>query len=150
LAVAVVRVTDGLPGGLDRLAVAAAAEGVGIVERLIAEWDAAEQRFDGQGEALFAAYVEGALSGFGGVTVEAQGPEPAMRMRRLYVLPELRRQGVARTLAGAMMQQGFQSVPLLTVKAGASTAAAPFWESLGFVPVDRPGLTHELRRDHFR
>ena len=150
MAVTIVRVTDALPDGLDLLAAAAAAEGIGIVERVIAEWAAAEQRFDAEGEALFAAYAGGALAGIGGVTVEADAPQPAMRMRRLYVSPEFRRQGVGRTLAGAMMQQGFQSAGLLTVKAGAATAAAPFWESLGFVAVERPGLTHELSRHHFR
>jgi GNAT superfamily N-acetyltransferase len=150
LPAAIVRVTGALPEGLDRLAGAARAEGVGIVERLIAEWASSEQRFEAEGEALFAAYVDGELAGFGGVTVEAQGSEPAMRMRRLYVAPPFRRSGVGRTLAGAMMQQGLQAAHLLTVNAGASAAAAPFWESLGFVPVDRAGITHELRRDHFR
>jgi GNAT superfamily N-acetyltransferase len=150
VAVTIVRVTDAWPEGLDRLAEAAAAERVGIVGRLIAEWNAGDQRFDGAGEALFAAYANGALAGVGGVTAESRAPEPAIRMRRLYVLPERRRDGVGRILAGAMMQQGFQAAALLTVNAGASAAAAPFWESLGFRRVERPGITHELRLGHFR
>ncbi|HRD29597.1 MAG TPA: hypothetical protein PLO65_14955, partial [Caulobacter sp.] len=53
--------------------------------------------------------------------------------------------GVARALAGAMMQQGFQAAPLLTLNARASAAAAPFWAAMGFEPVSWPGITHALR-----
>ena len=77
--------------------------------------------------------------------VEAGLAEPAMRMRRLYVRPAFRRTGLATRLAGAMMQQGFQAAPLLTVNAGASEAAAPFWAAMGFAAVDWPGVTHALR-----
>lgn len=95
--------------------------------------------------ALFAAFVDSDLAGVGGVTPETGLAEPAMRMRRLYVRPAFRRAGVARALAGAMMQQGFQSAPLLTLNAAASPAAPPFWEAMGFEPVDWPRVTHALQ-----
>jgi ribosomal protein S18 acetylase RimI-like enzyme len=68
-----------------------------------------------------------------------------MRLRRLHVRPAFRRAGVARALAGAMMQQGFQAAPLLVLNAAASDAAPPFWETMGFERVDWPGITHALR-----
>lgn len=143
--VVIARVVESLPDGFDVILQAAASEGVRNMAMLAAQWDSGEQRFSEPG-ALFAALVDGDLAGVGGVTVESAAGEPAMRMRRLYVLPVYRRFGVGRRLAGAMMQQGFQAAPLLTVNAAASEAAPPFWESLGFGPsAAMTGVTHVLR-----
>jgi GNAT superfamily N-acetyltransferase len=143
--VVITRVVETLPDGFDVILEAAASEGVRNMAMLAAQWAGGEQRFDDPG-ALFAALVDGDLAGVGGVTVETGAGEPAMRMRRLYVLPMFRRFGVGRRLAGAMMQQGFQAAPLLTLNAAASDAAAPFWEAMGFARKDTvPGATHALR-----
>ena len=143
--VVIVRVVETLPDGFDVILQAAAAEGVGDMAMLAAQWAGGQQRFDAPG-ALFAALVDGDLAGVGGVTAEARAGEAAMRMRRLYVLPMFRRFGVGRRLAGAMMQQGFQAAPLLTVNAAASVAAGPFWEAMGFARTETmPGVTHALR-----
>lgn len=140
----IVRVVEALPHGFDVMCEEAAAEGVRNVTALAEQWTSGEQRFD-EPCALFAALVEGELAGVGGVTVETGLAEPAMRMRRLYVRPAFRRTGLATRLAGAMMQQGFQAAPLLTLNAAASAAAPPFWEAMGFARVDWPGMTHALR-----
>ncbi len=143
--VVIARVVETLPDGFDVILQAAASEGVRNMAMLAAQWASGEQRFEDPG-ALFAALVDGDLAGVGGVTVERGAGEPAMRMRRLYVLPAFRRFGIGRRLAGAMMQQGFQAAPLLTLNAAASDAAAPFWEAMGFERTDRPaGATHALR-----
>lgn len=140
----IVRLVEGLPHGFDVMRAEAAAEGVRNMALLADQWASGAQRFDEPG-ALFAVVVDGDLAGVGGVTVETALDEPAMRLRRLYVRPAFRRTGLATRLAGAMMQQGFQTAPLLTVNAGASDAAGPFWEATGFTPVDWPGITHALR-----
>ena len=143
--VVITRVVETLPDGFDVILEAAASEGVRNMAMLAAQWAGGEQRFDDPG-ALFAALVDGDLAGVGGVTVETGAGEPAMRMRRLYVLPMFRRFGVGRRLAGAMMQQGFQAAPMLTLNAAASDAAAPFWEAMGLARTDSvPGATHALR-----
>lgn len=142
--VIILRVVEALPHGFDVIRAEAAAEGVRNMARLAAEFGSPADPFAGPG-ALFAAMIGGDLAGVGGVTPETGLDEPAMRMRRLYVRPAFRRTGVARALAGAMMQQGFQTAPLLTLNARASAAAAPFWEAMGFAPTDRPGITHALR-----
>jgi GNAT superfamily N-acetyltransferase len=67
-------------------------------------------------------------------------------VRRVYVRPAFRRQGVARTLASALIQEGLDQVDLLTVNAAASPAAAPFWEAQGFAPDATGPWTHVLRR----
>ena len=143
--VTIVRLFEGLPHGFDVMLAEAAAEGVRNMAMLAAEVGSEADPFADSGGALFAALVEGGLAGIGGVTAEASLAEPAMRMRRLYVRPGYRRGGIARTLAGAMMQQGFQTAQLLTLNAAASAAAAPFWEAMGFEAVDWPGITHALR-----
>lgn len=139
----IVRVLDVLPEGFTGLRAEAAAEGVRNMDLLAEQWASGANRFDSDDEALFAAFAGGDLAGVGGVSAEADGT--AMRMRRLYVAPAFRRGGVGRVLATAMIQQGLQGRPLLTVNAAASVAAAPFWESMGFVRASRPGATHELR-----
>jgi GNAT superfamily N-acetyltransferase len=131
-----------LPPGIQGLRNAADAEGVRNMALLVDGWPT--QRFDGPGEALFAAYDGETLTGVGGVTRETDAP--AMRMRRLYVLPIARRQGAGRLLADAMIAKGFESADLLTCNARATPLAAPFWEKMGFMRVDAPGWTHELTR----
>ncbi len=144
MSVQIVRVVDALPEDFERLRAEAEAEGFGHVERLAREWASAEQRFDGEGEALFAAFVDGELAGVGAVSREHLDPGlGAMRMRRCYVRPAFRRQGVGRTLAGAMVQQGFACARVLTVNAGTPDAPA-FWTAMGFAPDARNGRTHVL------
>jgi GNAT superfamily N-acetyltransferase len=138
----VVRVIDELPAGFDALLADARAEGIRNMSLLAEEWASAAERFDGPQDALFAALVDGELAGVGGVTAEKT--EPAMRMRRLYVRPRFRRSGVGRALAGAMMQQALEAASVLTVNARASEAAGPFWEAMGFKPVEAPGYTHRF------
>lgn len=142
--VIILRLFEGLPHGFDVMCAEAAAEGVRNMAMLRTEVGAPDDPFVEPG-ALFVAHVDGVLAGVGGVTVQAGLAEPAMRMRRLYVRPAFRRAGVARALAGAMMQQGFQAAPLLVLNAAASPAAAPFWEAMGFERVPWPGVTHALR-----
>lgn len=141
--VQIVRVVEALPDGFAALAEAAHAEGIRNMEALALQWD------DGRGfaepGALFAAFVDGDLAGVGGVTPQVGLAEPAMRMRRLYVSPAFRRAGVGQALAGAMIQQGLQTARLLTSNAQATAAAGPFWEAMGFEPVEADGFTHQLR-----
>lgn len=142
--VRVVRLVEGLPDEFAAILAEAAAEGVRNMAMLAREVGTATDPYVDPG-ALFAAWVDGDLAGVGGVTVQTGLAEPAMRMRRLYVRPAFRRAGVARALAGAMMQQGIQTAPLLVLNAAASDAAPPFWEAMGFEQADWPGITHALR-----
>ncbi len=142
--VTITRLVEALPHDFAVICDEAAVEGVRNMAALAVEFGSPDDPFRDPG-ALFAAFVAGDLAGVGGVTRETGLAEPAMRMRRLYVRPALRRLGVARALAGAMMQQGFQSARLLTLNARATAAAPPFWEAMGFEPVDWPRITHALR-----
>lgn len=134
-----------IPEGLATLSEAAAAERVRIVRVVIERWVDGEERFDAVGERLLVAVADGEVVGVGGLS---QCPDiaGALRMRRFYVHPAWRRRGVARALAEALVASGFEHSDVLTCNAGATAAAAPFWEALGFDPVAQPGITHRRRR----
>lgn len=141
-----VRILDDLPDGFAALLADAAAEGVRNMALLDQAWASGVERFDGDGEALLGALLAGTLVGVGGLSVEPASVEPARRLRRLYVRPDYRRQGVARTLATALIQEGLDQVDLLTVNAAASPAAPLFWEAQGFSSDSSGPWTHVLRR----
>jgi GNAT superfamily N-acetyltransferase len=140
-----IRIIDDLPDGFDALLADAAAEGVSNMALLARDWASGDQRFERDGEALLGALLAGELAGIGGLSVETAASEPARRVRRVYVRPAFRRQGVAHTLASALVQEALDQVDLLTCNA-ASPAAAPFWEAQGFSPDDTGPWTHVLRR----
>ena len=141
-----IRIIDDLPDGFDALLADAAAEGVRNMALLADGWASGDQRFERDGEALLGALLAGDLAGIGGLSVETAAAEPARRVRRFYVRPAFRRQGVARTLASALVQEALDQVDLLTCNATASPAAAPFWEAQGFSPDTSGPWTHVLRR----
>lgn len=136
------QVHTNLPEGFDVLLHSSLRTGVRNMALLSQNWEAGAERFDRQGEALYAARIGNRLVGIAGTTREQNYSEPAMRMRRLYVLPEYRRKGVARLLAQKCMDTGLKVAPILTCNARASEAAGPFWLSLGFSEIDLPNITH--------
>ncbi|MDI1365860.1 MAG: GNAT family N-acetyltransferase [bacterium] len=140
-----VRICDDLPEDFDDLVAEASGEGVRNMALLAEGWKAGA-RYQGDGEAVFAAFLAGTLAGMGGLSVEAAASQPARRLRRVYVPPRFRRRGVATALASAQIHEGLDSVGLLTVNAAASPAAGPFWEAQGFVADTTGPWTHVLRR----
>ncbi|MCY1648079.1 GNAT family N-acetyltransferase [Caulobacter sp. SL161] len=140
-----VRIFDELPEGFGDLVAEASDEGVRNMALLAESWRGGPQ-FQEDGEALLAAFLAGELAGIGAMTPEPAAREPARRLRRFYVRPDMRRRGVATALASALIHEGFDSVRLLTVNARASDDAAPFWEAQGFVPDTTGPWTHALRR----
>ena len=140
------RIVDSLPDSIGILADEARAEAIRNVDRLVHDWSSGVARFTRSGELLLAAFDGADLVAIGGLTVEPDTEICAMRLRRLYVRPAFRRRGVGRTLAVALMEQGFSVGNLLTLNAGVP-GSAQFWEALGFTPVHAETRTHEMRRD---
>ena len=140
-----VRIEGDLPEGVEALRVDAEGEGHRHMTRLAQEWASGAQRFDGPGEALIAAYVDGELAGVGGITAEpAATTEQTLRMRRLYVARAARRQGVAGTIATALLQGALPHAALITVHAGSDEASA-FWMSQGFAAIEGQAWSHAWR-----
>jgi GNAT superfamily N-acetyltransferase len=132
-------VIDFLPPGFEALRAEALAEGWNHIERLAAEWSAGEQRFREPGEVLLAGFAGDVLAAIGGLTVDLTMPT-ALRMRRFYVRPAVRRIGVGRAIALMLLDRARATCRPVTVHAG--PGSAPFWESLGFIEDCREGHSH--------
>jgi GNAT superfamily N-acetyltransferase len=134
------------PVGFGQLRAEAEAEGFEHMGQLADEWEDRSQRFQLDGEALFAALLDDRLAGIGGITHDPVLPARlALRVRRLYVRPEGRRLGVGRALLRRISQHGLRHAPVLV--ANAAPDAAPFFEACGFTAVREPGFTHRLTRE---
>ena len=107
-------VANDLPKDLALLQSEAKAEGYLFIERLADEWAASEARFDRPGESLLIARCQGQLAGIGGITI---APFDTAALRAL------------------------ETGRVLTVNAG-TDVAPPFWERMGFIPVDAEHHTH--------
>ena len=137
------RIVAELPTGFDALRAEAQGEGYRHLDRLAEEWNTNKARFEQDGEALFAAWVDADLAGIGGLTIDPVLPS-ALRMRRFYVAKSSRRTGIGRAIAKSLLAQPRASDRAITVNAAAGSE--PFWESLGFVQDPRDGHTHVLPR----
>ncbi|MEL6687486.1 MAG: GNAT family N-acetyltransferase [Pseudomonadota bacterium] len=144
--VEIILIKDTLPADFQRLVEGSLVESIHSMDKLQTYWRSGKERFDSNGARLFAATYQGILVGVAGVTREPDQSFQAMRMRRLYVLQEFRRQGIAKRLALECMRTGLQTCATLTCNAKASIAAPPFWESLGFQPIEHASITHIYQR----
>jgi GNAT superfamily N-acetyltransferase len=135
------RVIDALPAGFAALQDEARVEGFGMLDVLVAEWAAQKTRFDRDGEALLAGYMDSVFAGIGGLTLDPHSTS-ALRMRRFYVRPDFRRCGVGRAIADALLARCEGRI----VTVNAAPGSASFYESLGFVPDPAARRTHVLRQ----
>jgi GNAT superfamily N-acetyltransferase len=140
-----IRRLDTLPEGeLGPLLVQSQAEGHGMVAKLRKHWISGAQRFDGDGEALYGAYIGMKLAGICGRAIDPYRDDLRVaRVQRLYVLPQWRRHGVGRALVGRVVMDGAGRFAAITVRAP-SADAGRFYEALGFAPVARETETHYL------
>lgn len=132
-----------LPDGIEDLAADALAAGHRMLEVLREDWHAGTLRFDGWGDALFAAHVGNALVGICGLTRDPYVPQDLVgRVRRLYVRRASRRAGAGRALVQAVADQAAGcGYPRLRVRSPVSAFA--FYESCGFLrAVGEPAATH--------
>jgi GNAT superfamily N-acetyltransferase len=135
------------PIGFAQLRAEAQAERFKHIERLAEEWEGHTQRFQLDGEALFAALLDDRLCAIGGLTHDPVLPSRvALRVRRFYVRPEGRRKGVGRALLRRITQHGLRHAPTVVVNAR-TPAAKAFFEACGFTPVEEDGFTHHLGRE---
>jgi len=117
-------------------------EGYSIVERLLDDFRAGRNRFDAPGEALYAHFLGQVAIAVCGINRETDRTySNAGRIRRLYVLPQYRGNGLAHDLVDVITRHASMTFDHLTVNVGTSEARG-FYEHLGFVPVQLPGITH--------
>ena len=122
---------------------AARGEGFSPIEWLKDQWLDGTNRFSAPGEALFVAREHGELVAICGLNQDPYDKSRAFgRLRRLYVLPRVRRRGIGRMLVEAVLacsQDQFKAVNLRTL----DPRSAAFFERLGFDRVEGvEGVTH--------
>lgn len=125
-------------------------EGYLHIQRMKQEWDAGFNRFSNPGEALYIAQAGERCAGICGLNRQAIDDGIATaRLRRLYVRPEYRRQGIGRQLVERALRDAcvhFQQVDLRTMTAPAAT----FFESMGFQRVaGSETITHSIELAEF-
>ena len=110
--------------------------------RVREEWIDGVQRFDGPGEFLLGVFLDHQLVGVGGVSRDPYDPEPGLgRVRHIYVLERLRRQGIGGLL---MREIVAQARPYWSVLRLRTKDAGGFYEALGFLRSDGESETHRL------
>ncbi|WP_084158352.1 MULTISPECIES: GNAT family N-acetyltransferase [Exiguobacterium] len=131
---------------LTDLLVASRQEGFRMLDRLVNDFRDGRNRFDQPGECLLGVFDDsGNLLGIGGLNQDPYSPGlPVGRLRRFYILPDYRRQGIGRRLANALLLEAkwtFLTVILRTY----TMQGAQFYESLGFIPYDTSTSSHVIR-----
>jgi GNAT superfamily N-acetyltransferase len=120
-------------------------EGWRFLRRLIEEWLQGVNRFDRQGEALFAALDDEKAVGICGLNIDPYTDDATIgRLRRLYVLRDYRGQGIGRELVRAAIQAGKNEFRALRARTE-NREAGLLYERPGFLRVaDQDDATHTL------
>ncbi|UTT43397.1 GNAT family N-acetyltransferase [Exiguobacterium aurantiacum] len=126
--------------------VASRQEGFRMLDRLVDDFRDGRNRFNQPGECLLGVFdASGNLLGIGGLNQDPYSLGfPVGRLRRFYILPDYRRQGIGRRLANALLLEAkrtFLTVILRTY----TTQGAQFYESLGFIPYNTSTSSHVIR-----
>lgn len=126
---------------LDCLVDEARSEGYKFVDRLLSEAKAGINLFDKDGEVFCGAFVNGQLVGCGGVNIDPYTNERVGRLRHVYVLNAVRRQGVATGLVKELLMKSkfeFGKIRLRTP----DQRADKFYEAIGFQTTSEQMATH--------
>jgi len=136
--------------GMEQLQREALDEGHKFIERLVEEWSTGENRFDAPGEILCGHIAQGLLVAVGGLNRDPFATVPGVgRIRRVYVGPAWRNQGIGETLTRTLVEnarKNFWCVRLRTENPG----AARLYERIGFSISPGANVTHIMTFDTAR
>lgn len=119
-------------------------EGYKFLDRLQTEWDSGVNRFDQPGEILCGCFRDGVLIAIGGVNRNPFGNDFRIgRIRRVYVRPAWRKQGVGELLINFLLTKARQEFDAVVLRTD-NPNAARLYERMGFVPVSEANATHML------
>src|SRR5271169_6580062 len=130
--------------GMQRLRSEAKEEDYDFVETLVEEWESGRNRFDAPGETLMGALDEDLLVGVGALSCDPFAGRPDMgRIRKVYLRPAWRNQGVGRRLVSTLVDQARSHFSCVRLRAE-NDGAARLYERLGFAPIPGPDASHIL------
>jgi GNAT superfamily N-acetyltransferase len=133
--------------GIQLLQAEAHREGYDFIDTLVQEWATGENRFDGPGELLVGQFHQGLVIAVGALSRDPFLPEDHIgRIRRIYVRPEWRNQGIGRAIVIDLIDRARPSFPVVRLRAE-NARAARLYESVGFQPISDPNASHLLRFD---
>jgi len=124
---------------------ASLAEGYTFIQKLWDEYQSGQTAFRENGSALLAGYADGRLVAVGGVHPDTYLNDPTIgRIRHVYVLPEYRRQGIAKQLVEALIERGAAQFTIITLRTPTAHGHA-FYTAIGFSDEPRfDSATHWL------
>lgn len=132
--------------GLELLAQEARAEGHFYIDPLFKE-DWVRRWFSGPGEGFYVARRQDRENEIIAISGLNKGHSPERPnsgvLSRVYVRPAWRRQGVARALVDGILSEAFRYFHQVELQTQ-SAYAARLYESMGFIPVKAPDVTHVL------
>lgn len=133
------------PPPIEQLAASAEDEGYGFVRATIDDWVTGQNRFQGPSEVFFLARSGVKVVGMCGLNRDPYFEDPSFgRIRHLYVSPDYRRLGVARSLVDEVIRAALGCFETLQLR---TRDAAEFYEALGFRAVVDPCVTHVMALD---
>ena len=136
-----------LSPAIDPLGTDALVEGYDFVDTLVDEWVSGENHFDRRGETLLGCFDDSAqeLIGVGGLNIDPfAGDDGLGRIRKVYIRPRWRNQGIGKALVAALVEEARKSFQNVRLRAENSNAAR-LYERLGFVSIIDPDATHIFR-----
>jgi GNAT superfamily N-acetyltransferase len=139
-----IRCLTTLPTGIRELSDEASTDGFRFMDNLWDDWEKGANRFDCPGETFRGIFQGLRLLAVGGLNVDPYVAEAHTgRLRHVYVLKRVRRQGLASDIVRHLLvdaRRSFRSVRLFTdTKDGAM-----FYEALGFMPSPSSTASHEI------
>jgi ribosomal protein S18 acetylase RimI-like enzyme len=130
---------------ISELITASQAENFRHMQRLYDDFQSGKNRFDKPGEMLFLAKIGDKTIGVCGLNRYDYHGENVARLRRMYVLKEYRRLGIARKLTEEIIKNARQNFDTIVLKTD-NPGAFAFYKSLGFKEVSGDEfVTHILQ-----
>jgi len=122
-------------------------EGYNHINRLSAEYNSGENRFDKIGEKLVGFVLDDEVVAVCGLNIEPTNNRLG-RIRRLYVLPENRRRGIGTELVKYLIKHAEQYFQSVVVNIG-DLSVDNFYKPIGFKSImNNDSYTHILVLDH--
>jgi len=126
---------------LEKLAIEARNSGYTFVDRLIHEAKSGQNCFNNAGEIFCGVYYQGSLVGCGGINQDPYTDQEVGRLRHVYILARVRRNGLAKLLVDELLKRSTGAFPAIRLRTS-NENADKFYEAIGFARTDVADATH--------